>query len=282
MQDSDPQTAATAAAAETASSAGAGRGALGGAIAAAPWPVGAAEWPYQPVRHVLDRYPDLVRRIVFLPAVVSALAFVWFCQFLGVVADGATLSWVRPWIEPLGIEIAFRLDGLGLVFALLVTGIGALILTYTAGYFAGDKRSARILLLLSLFALSMLGLVLADDVVTLFLFWEGTTITSFLLVGFDYQKAYARRAALQALLVTGLGGLALLGGMVVLGEALGTYRLSAWTAAGTGAVLEAGVYGPVLALVLLGAFTKSAQFPFHCWLPGAMAAPTPVSAYLHS
>ncbi|MEL6773247.1 MAG: hydrogen gas-evolving membrane-bound hydrogenase subunit E, partial [Pseudomonadota bacterium] len=158
---------------------------------------------------------------------------------------------------------------------------GALIFLYAAGYFLGDPRAGRIITLLFLFAIAMLGLVLADDVVTLFLFWEGTTVTSFLLVGFDYQKAYARRAALQALLVTGMGGLALLGGLILLGDFAGSYRLSEMIAMGP-AVSEAAIYGPVLALFLLGAFTKSAQFPFHFWLPGAMAAPTPVSAYLHS
>ncbi|MEM9781152.1 MAG: hydrogen gas-evolving membrane-bound hydrogenase subunit E [Pseudomonadota bacterium] len=238
-------------------------------------------WMGRPISKLIEREPRLVPALAYLPAAVAGLAFLWFCTMIGAVARGDVLVWRRPWIEEIGVETSFLVDGLGLMFALLVTGIGALIFTYAAGYFDGDPRRARILTLLSLFAIAMLGLVLADDVVTLFLFWEGTTITSFLLVGFDYQKAYARRAALQALLVTGLGGLALLGGLVILGEAMGSYRLSEWNAAGQ-AVKESGVYGWVLALVLLGAFTKSAQFPFHFWLPGAMAAPTPVSAYLHS
>ncbi|MEM6971249.1 MAG: hydrogen gas-evolving membrane-bound hydrogenase subunit E [Pseudomonadota bacterium] len=238
-------------------------------------------WIGRPISRAMEKTPDAAAWLAYLPAVVAAAAFLWFCTMVGAVSEGAVLTWTRPWIGDLGIETTFLVDGLGLMFALLVTGIGALIFLYAAGYFAGDPRRARILTLLSLFAISMLGLVLADDVVTLFLFWEGTTITSFLLVGFDYQKAYSRRAALQALLVTGLGGLALLGGLVVLGEAMGTYRLSEWNAV-PDAVKASGVYGWVLPLVLLGAFTKSAQFPFHFWLPGAMAAPTPVSAYLHS
>ncbi|MGF1552899.1 MAG: hydrogen gas-evolving membrane-bound hydrogenase subunit E [Paracoccaceae bacterium] len=217
----------------------------------------------------------------FLPAAISGIAFLWFLTYLPSVAHGETYVYARPWIEPLGIELAFLIDGLGLVFALLVTGIGALVFLYAAGYFEGDPRSPRILSLLFLFAVAMLGLVLADDVVTLFVFWEGTTITSFLLVGFDYEKAYARRAALQALLGTGLGGRALLGGLVVLGDAMGSYRLSELNTMGE-AITASALYTPILALVLLGAFTKSAQFPFHFWLPGAMAAPTPVSAYLHS
>ncbi|MEL6268099.1 MAG: proton-conducting transporter membrane subunit, partial [Pseudomonadota bacterium] len=249
--------------------------------AALPWPMGGGDGLLAPIRGLLGAMPWLPGALAFAPAVISALAFAWFCTLIGPVADGQVVTWSRPWIAPLGIEMSFLIDGLGLVFALLVTGIGALIFLYAAGYFAGDPRRGRILALLVLFAISMLGLVLADDVVTLFLFWEGTTITSFLLVGFDYQKAYARRAALQALLVTGLGGLALLGGMIVLGAEMGTYRLSEWNAAGD-VVRALPGYGWILALFLIGAFTKSAQFPFHFWLPGAMAAPTPVSAYLHS
>ena len=127
----------------------------------------------------------------------------------------------------------------------------------------------------------MLGLVTADDAVTLFLFWEGTTVTSWLLIGFDHERASARAAALQALLVTGLGGLALLAGLLVMGGIAGTYRLSEMNAMGD-LFRTSAFYPAIFALVILGCFTKSAQFPFQFWLPAAMAAPTPVSAYLHS
>ncbi len=217
----------------------------------------------------------------FVPAAISALAASWFLSKAGHVASVGPLSWATPWIPSLGVEIAFMLDGLGLVFALLVTGIGALVLLYTAEYFRLHKQRDQLLLLLVLFELSMLGLVLADDALTLFVFWECTTITSFLLIGFDHERRDARDRAIQALVVTGLGGLALLAGLLLLGAQTGTYRLSEM---GQHAQMlrEGGAYGAIFALVILGCFTKSAQFPFHFWLPGAMAAPTPVSAYLHS
>src|SRR5690606_27260449 len=131
------------------------------------------------------------------------------------------------------------------------------------------------------FAVSMLGMVVADDAITLFVFWEGTTITSWLLVGFDHERASARAAALQALLVTALGGLTLLAGLLVMGNVAGTWRLSEMNAAGD-IFRDSAAYGAIFWLVIIGAFSKSAQFPFHFWLPNAMAAPTPVSAYLHS
>lgn len=197
----------------------------------------------------------------------------------GLPPEGVVRSFA--WLPALDIVSTFRLDGLSLAFSLLVTGVGALVLLYAAAYFARDPRLGRLMVLLGLFELSMLGLVLADDAITLFVFWEGTTITSYLLVGFDHHRADARAKALQALMITGAGGLALLAGLVLLGDAAGTLRLSAW--AGMGEVLRAEPLYPVmLGLVLLGCFTKSAQFPFHFWLPNAMAAPTPVSAYLHS
>ncbi len=181
------------------------------------------------------------------------------------------------WVPALGVSFAFRLDGLALAFALLICGIGALILLYASAYFRNDARLGKLLATLSAFAISMLGLVTADDMITLFLFWEGTTITSWLLVGFDHDRATARAAALQALLVTAAGGLALLAGLVLLAQVAGTGRLSALPPLGANPA-----YPAIALLILLGCLTKSAQFPFHFWLPNAMAAPTPVSAYLHS
>jgi multicomponent Na+:H+ antiporter subunit A len=223
------------------------------------------------------RKPGVMR---FAPAALSFLVFLWFAGFLGPVSHGP-LDWSLAWAPSFGAEFAFRLDGLGLVFALLVTGIGALILLYTASYFAHHRLRDRLLVMLVLFEISMLGLVLADDALTLFLFWEGTTVTSFLLIGFDHEKADARAKAIQALIVTGLGGIALLAALLLLGAETGTYRISEWAAHGP--ELAAGAaYLPIFWLVILASFTKSAQIPFHYWLPNAMAAPTPVSAYLHS
>jgi multicomponent Na+:H+ antiporter subunit A len=167
-----------------------------------------------------------------------------------------------------------------LLFALLISGIGALVLLYAHRYIAGHRHAARLQLYLLLFMLSMLGVVLADDAVLLFVFWELTTVTSYLLIGFQHGDPKSRRAALQALLVTGTGGLALLAGLLLVGGIEGTLRISDWST--DGALLAHALYPGILVLVLLGAFTKSAQFPFHFWLPNAMAAPTPVSAYLHS
>lgn len=215
------------------------------------------------------------------PAIGALVLFVWFARFIGPVAAGTIPEWVLPWVPALGVEFAFRLDGLALAFALLITGIGAICLLYAAAYFRSDRRLGSLLLTLIAFAISMLGLVTADDAITLFIFWEGTTITSWLLVGFDHEREKARAAALQALLVTGMGGLALLAGLVIMGQMAGSYRLSEMNA--MGAMFRAsGAYPWIFALVMLGCFTKSAQWPFQFWLPGAMAAPTPVSAYLHS
>ncbi len=187
-----------------------------------------------------------------------------------------TSSW--RWIDALGLEFVLRLDGLGWLLALLVTGVGFLVVVYSSGYLHGEPAVPRFLGTLVAFAGAMLGLVVADEVLTLFVFWELTSVTSFLLIGHGDRDAAARTAATRALLVTGAGGLALLGGLVVLAQDAGTARISELAAAGpTGAL---GV-GAALA-VLAGALTKSAQVPFHFWLPGAMQAPTPVSAYLHS
>ncbi|MFW5678749.1 MAG: putative monovalent cation/H+ antiporter subunit A [Pseudomonadota bacterium] len=217
----------------------------------------------------------------FAPALLSGLAFAWFTTFLPAIGAGEVLRYAWPWIPGMGVELSFLIDGLALVFALLITGIGALVLLYTAAYFKTHPALWRLLVLLGLFELSMLGLVVADNLVVMFVFWELTTITSFLLVGFDHEKADARAKALQALLVTAAGGLALLAGVLLIGMLTGTFEASALVEHRE-LLLESGFYTAIVILVLLGCFTKSAQFPFHFWLPNAMAAPTPVSAYLHS
>jgi multicomponent Na+:H+ antiporter subunit A len=205
----------------------------------------------------------------------------WFALRLGAVAEGGRVVEVWPWAPGLGLWLSFSLDGLSALFALLIVGIGALIVVYSGGYFAGDRRLGRFLAFLLAFMASMLGVVLADNVILLYVCWELTSLTSFLLIGFEHEKAEARGAAWQALLVTGAGGLCLLAGLVLLGGAAGTFEISAMLEAGD--TIATHPHAPaILTLVLLGAFTKSAQTPFHFWLPNAMAAPTPVSAYLHS
>ncbi len=214
---------------------------------------------------------------VALPAAI----FVALCTTIPTIAGGTPLRWAVPWIPGLGIDLSFWLDGLSLLFGLLISGIGALVFLYAGRYMAGHERRGRFLLYLQLFMASMLGLVLADNLITLFVFWELTTVTSYLLIGFDHTNPKARRNALQALLVTATGGLALLAGAVLLGLVGGTYEISE-LATQAAAIKAHPLYLPILILFLAGAFTKSAQFPFSFWLPNAMAAPTPVSAYLHS
>lgn len=196
-------------------------------------------------------------------------------------AEDGPLRVAYPWIASLGVSLSFRLDGLSLLFGVLIAAVGGLVLIYASGYLAGHPQLGRFYALLLIFMASMLGLVLADNLVGLFLFWELTSVSSYLLIGFDHERERARAAALQALLVTGFGGLALLAGFLLLGQALGTLEISELLAGAAG-FREHASYLPVVILVLVGAFTKSAQFPFHFWLPDAMEAPAPVSAYLHA
>lgn len=214
-------------------------------------------------------------------AAVPALLLAHFARLLPLVASGGVREESWPWVPGLGVRLAFRLDGLSLLFALLVTGIGAVVLLYGGSYLKGDPRLTRFHAATLFFMAAMLGLVLADDAVALFVFWELTSVSSYLLIGFDHEREEARKSALQALFVTGAGGLALLAGLLLLGGAAQTLQLSALGDRAE-AIRAHPHYLPALLLILLGAFTKSAQFPFHFWLPGAMAAPSPVSAYLHS
>ena len=209
----------------------------------------------------------------------SVVALVWLGANLGRVVHGDPVVERQPWVPALGLELHLRLDGFAAVMALLVTGVGVLVFAYSLGYFRTERPElGRLAGLLALFAGSMLGLVLADDLLLLYTCWELTSITSYLLIGNDHDDPRARAAALHALMITTAGGLAMLGGFVVVGQAAGTYQLSELLAdPPTGTAVSVG-----LVLILLGAATKSAQYPFHGWLPGAMAAPTPVSTYLHS
>jgi multicomponent Na+:H+ antiporter subunit A len=214
-------------------------------------------------------------------AVIAALAFLLYLLAAPGVTETADLR-LGFWSVPsLGVVGGLRLDGLSLVFVLLITGIGALVMLYASRYLKGDPRLPRLVTLLLIFMVAMLGAVTADDVVTLFVFWELTSLASFFLVAYDHEKPGARKAALQALLVTAGGGLALLAGLILVAIAAGTTSLSGIIAARE-AVLAHPAAIPAMLLVILGCFTKSAQFPFQFWLPNAMAAPTPVSAYLHS
>ena len=214
------------------------------------------------------------------PALPAAL-FVWFCTMVPAVSRGETLVRELAWLPELGVDLDFAVDGLGLLFALLITGIGAFILLFAGEYMRGYPQRGRFTLFLVGFMLAMLGVVTADNLIALFVFWELTTLTSFLLIGYSHENAAARRAALQGLLVTGAGALAMLAGFVVLGQAAGTFSLRELLA-DPPALAGDPRYASIVVLILLGAFTKSAQFPFHFWLPNAMAAPTPVSAFLHS
>ena len=197
------------------------------------------------------------------------------------VFGGEVVRWRVDWLPSLGVSFGLRLDGLALLFGLLILGIGALVVLYSAYYLSPADSSPRFFSYLLLFMGAMLGVVLADNLILLVVFWELTSLTSFLLIGFWRHREDARQGARMALTVTGLGGLALLAGVLLIGKVVGSYDLD--TVLASKAVLQKSpLFLPILLLILLGAFTKSAQFPFHFWLPRAMAAPTPVSAYLHS
>jgi multicomponent Na+:H+ antiporter subunit A len=206
---------------------------------------------------------------------------VYFLVLAGAVTRGTAVEAGLPWAPSLGIALTFRLDGLGLLFALLICGIGGIVLVYSGEYMKKKPLAGRFHAYILAFMTSMLGVVTADNLLVLYVFWELTTVSSYLLIGFDHEKKKARDAALQALLVTVTGGLALFAGLLMMGHAGGSMELSDLLTRGE-ALRGHALYVPILALVLLGAFTKSAQFPFHFWLPSAMEAPTPVSAYLHS
>lgn len=220
-------------------------------------------------------------------AAVPAGSFVWLLLQHGAVYSGAGTgpAEVLPWIPELKVELAFRMDALAWVMSLLVLGVGALVLVYCARYFKDkDDYLGGFGAQLLAFAGVMFGLVTADDLLLMFIFWELTTVLSYLLIGYARTRLSARRSALQALIVTTAGGLAMLVGLIILGFNAGTYRISTILelapALTTGPA--AGAVGAAVVLILVGAITKSALVPFHFWLPGAMAAPTPVSAYLHA
>ncbi len=237
--------------------------------------------PFLAVPVVVAVAPAGRQAVAIVAGLAMAAGVALLAWFAPAVLAGETLVVAEPWLPEWGLDLALRMDGLSFLFALLIYGIGILIVLYAAYYLPQTDRLARFLGTLLAFAGGMLGVVLAENVLLMLLFWEVTSLTSFLLIAYKSQYHDSRIGARMALAVTGGGGLALLAGLLILGDMAGSYELSVILASGE--ALRADPRFPLmLVLVLLGAFTKSAQFPFHFWLPNAMAAPTPVSAYLHS
>ena len=226
---------------------------------------------------LVSRFPHRAGILAAWPALLAVLLG---DEMRRAVSEGGRVVEL-PWAPSLGLSLSFNLDGLGLLFAILITGIGALVVLYASRYLEDHAHAGRFYASLFAFMGAMLGVVLSDNVLTLFVFWELTGFTSYLLIGFEHERAAARAAAIQALIVTGAGGLALLAAGVLLVDVSGTANLSAM-AAERASIVASPFYGAIASLILLAAFTKSAQVPFHFWLPNAMEAPTPVSAYLHS
>ena len=225
--------------------------------------------------------PARRRLTAWLAAAVTAAALALLLFMAPAVFDGQVLRAGADWIPSIGLNARFRLDGLALMFAGLITGIGLLIILYAAWYLGPADPAGKFYTLLMLFMAAMLGIVLSDNLLLLVVFWELTSVSSFLLVGYWGHKAEARAGARMALAVTGGGGLVMLAGILLLGHIAGTFELSLMFER-TAQIREHALFPLATVLVLIGCFTKSAQLPFHFWLPEAMAAPTPVSAYLHS
>lgn len=214
-------------------------------------------------------------------AAPTAVALVLLLSLAPAVLRGEVIQAELEWLPQLGLSASFFLDGLGLLFGCMILGVGLLITLYARFYLSGDDPVGQFYTYLLLFQGAMLGIVISDNILLLLVFWELTSLSSFLLIGYWKHLPEGRQGARMALAVTGAGGLAMIGGMLILGDIAGSYNLTDILQAGD-AIRASEWYLPALILILLGAFTKSAQFPFHFWLPHAMAAPTPVSAYLHS
>lgn len=226
-------------------------------------------------------FKHLGDRIGWFLALLPLGLTLYFASFIGAVSDGGVVLQQWPWLPGLDIHLDFALDGLSLLFALLISFIGTFILIYAGAYLKGHQYLGRFYVILLSFMASMLGLVLSDNLISLFVFWELTSVTSYLLIGFNHEDKDTRKLALQGLFVTGGGGLVLMAGLIMLGIAGGTNSITEILTQGDG-LLESPLIIGLILCILAGTFTKSAQFPFHFWLPNAMAAPTPVSAYLHS
>ncbi len=230
---------------------------------------------------VVNRIPKAVNAAwIFSGALALSFFLLFGVAYDPVIGGQGAATYTLNWVPQYNLNFTFYLDSLSLLFGLIITGVGTIVFLYAGYYFDDDDERIRFLRLLSIFTGAMLWLVLSGNLITLFIAWELTSITSFLLIGFKGKKYESARAgAARALVVTGGGGLALLAGLLLLGAAGGTYELDALL---TQNLSEHAWVTPMLILLMLGAFTKSAQFPFHFWLPGAMDAPTPASAFLHS
>ncbi|MFE4895687.1 Na+/H+ antiporter subunit A [Peribacillus butanolivorans] len=214
--------------------------------------------------------------------ILPVLLFTYFSRFISLTKQGEVITERATWIPSLGIHVDFYLDGLGLLFALLITGIGSLVILYSIFYLSKVKEKLnQFYVFLLLFMGAMLGVVLSDNLIVLYSFWEFTSLSSFLLIGYWNERERSRYGAQKSLLITVFGGLSLLGGIILLSIMGNTFSIRELISQ-SGELMDHPLFTPALLLVLLGAFTKSAQFPFHIWLPDAMEAPTPVSAYLHS
>ncbi|MBP2240480.1 multicomponent Na+:H+ antiporter subunit A [Cytobacillus eiseniae] len=210
------------------------------------------------------------------------LLFSYFISFISSTSNQEIITESVPWIPALGVDFIAKVDGLGLLFALLITGIGSLVVLYSIYYLSKDKEKLNTFYVyLLLFMGAMLGVVLSDNLIVLYTFWEFTSFSSFLLIGYWYDREKSRYGAQKSMLITVLGGLSMLGGIILLYIMTGTFNISEIIEQAA-AISVDPLFIPALICILLGAFTKSAQFPFHIWLPDAMEAPTPVSAYLHS
>jgi multicomponent Na+:H+ antiporter subunit A len=224
--------------------------------------------------------PLLLKRSKQLSIIIlSAYPLSLFFYFLSNAMGGDIVLERYEWFTFIGVNVSFIQDGLSLLFSLLISGIGFLIMVYSSEYMKGEKREGRFYLFLMMFMVAMTGLVLSDNLIVMFIFWEITSISSFFLIGFKNDYEESRKSALQALYVTSGGALFMLVGIIWMGSLAGTYEFSEILQMN---IKDSHYYPYILILILLGAFTKSAQFPFHFWLPNAMTAPTPVSAYLHS
>ncbi|WP_163970069.1 Na+/H+ antiporter subunit A [Oceanobacillus halotolerans] len=211
--------------------------------------------------------------------IIPILIFLYFIRFIG--TDFSPVTETISWIPSLGINLTFYLDGLSLLFVLLISGIGSLVVLYSIYYLHKSERLGHFYVYLLMFMAAMLGVVLSDNVFVLYMFWELTSISSFLLIGYWHYNQRSRYGALKSMLITVFGGLSMLGGLILLSVVTNTTSIQSMIAM-SDVILNNDYLPLILTLLLLGAFTKSAQFPFHIWLPDAMEAPTPVSAYLHS
>ena len=228
-----------------------------------------------------SRHHDGASKTGLISSALPLLIFAGLCTVWPAVVRGEVFQVQWPWMPSIDLYLRFRLDGLSLLFGLIVTGAGFFVSLYAASYMAGHPHTGRFFFFLHAFMIAMLGVVTADNLLLLFVFWEGTTVFSYLLIGFDHESEAARDNARQAMLITGAGGLALLLGIFLLKAAGGSFTVSQWVDAGD-QIRGHGLYPFIFLAVLLGAMTKSAQFPFHFWLPNAMSAPTPISAFLHA